>query len=122
MNDSALGVGLKAQPDSSTVEHLTNKVKGREFQPLSAMKCILTHKGSFYKLLQFPVSKQTLIPSSISFQRLIKYVKLCAHRTSQMDFIQITWTLDQEPGDSVSYSSSLLYILSVFRLLSAPLF
>ena len=35
MNDSALGVGLKARPDSSAVEHLTYKVKGREFEPRS---------------------------------------------------------------------------------------
>ena len=33
MNDSALGVGLKARPDSSAVEHLTYEVKGREFEP-----------------------------------------------------------------------------------------
>ena len=35
MSDSALGVGLKAQPDSSAVEHLRYKVKGREFEPHS---------------------------------------------------------------------------------------
>ena len=35
MSDSALGVGLKARPDSSAVEHLTYKVKGREFEPRS---------------------------------------------------------------------------------------
>ena len=35
MNDSALGVGLKARPDISAVEHLTYKVKGREFEPRS---------------------------------------------------------------------------------------
>ena len=34
-NDSAFGVGLKARPDSSAVEHLTYKVKGREFEPRS---------------------------------------------------------------------------------------
>ena len=33
MSDSALGVGLKARPDSSAVEHLTFKVKGHEFEP-----------------------------------------------------------------------------------------
>ena len=33
MSDSALGVGLKAQPDSSAVEHLTYKVKGCEIKP-----------------------------------------------------------------------------------------
>ena len=35
MSDSALGVGLKARPNSSAVEHLTYKVKGREFEPCS---------------------------------------------------------------------------------------
>ena len=35
MNDPALGVGLKARPGSSAVEHLTYKVKGREFEPPS---------------------------------------------------------------------------------------
>ena len=33
VNDSALGVGLKAQPDSFAIEHLTYKVKGSEFEP-----------------------------------------------------------------------------------------
>ena len=32
MNDSALGVGLKARSDSSAVEHLTYKVKGRWYE------------------------------------------------------------------------------------------
>ena len=31
MRDSALGVGLKERPDSSAVEHLMYKVKGRYF-------------------------------------------------------------------------------------------
>ena len=35
MSDSALGVGLKARPDSSAVEHLTYEIKGREFEPRS---------------------------------------------------------------------------------------
>ena len=35
MNDPALGVGLKARPDSSAVEHLTYKVKGCEIEPPS---------------------------------------------------------------------------------------
>ena len=35
VSDSALGVGLKARPDSSGVEHLTFKVKGRGFKPHS---------------------------------------------------------------------------------------
>ena len=35
MNDSALGVGLKARPDSSAIEHLTYKARGREFEPRS---------------------------------------------------------------------------------------
>ena len=33
VSDSALGVGLKALPDSSAVEHLTYKVKGPELKP-----------------------------------------------------------------------------------------
>ena len=33
VNDSALGVGLKTRPESSVVEHLTYKVKGREIEP-----------------------------------------------------------------------------------------
>ena len=35
VSDSALGVGLKARPDRSAVEHLTYKVEGREFEPRS---------------------------------------------------------------------------------------
>ena len=35
LNDSALGVDLKARPDSSAVEHLTYKVRGRELEPRS---------------------------------------------------------------------------------------
>ena len=35
MSDSALGVGLKARPDSSAVEHLKYKAKGLEFEPRS---------------------------------------------------------------------------------------
>ena len=43
MIDSALGVGLKARPDSSAVEHLTYKVKGREFELFSLGSVIFPH-------------------------------------------------------------------------------
>ena len=43
MNDAALGVGLKARPDSSAVEHLTYKVKGHELKPRSGRLFSRTH-------------------------------------------------------------------------------